>query len=178
MRYIALLRAINVGGHTVTMARLRALCAGVGLRDVTTFIASGNVRFESRASNVGLLERRIERHLETALGFEVATLIRTPAEMQAAAHFDPFGTAPVCDMPVSDFVGFLKAEPEAGAIARLLALANAVDAFHVRGRECYWRRTGPNDASRFSGNALERVLGQSATLRNVTTVRKLALLAG
>jgi uncharacterized protein (DUF1697 family) len=63
MRLIAFLRAINVGGHTVRMAMLRALFEELGLDDVETFIASGNVVFSASAKNVPALERRIEQHL-------------------------------------------------------------------------------------------------------------------
>ena len=51
-RHIAFLRAINVGGHTVTMDRLRQLFTGLGLKDVETFIASGNVIFSSAARSI------------------------------------------------------------------------------------------------------------------------------
>jgi len=173
MRYIAFLRAINVGGHTVTMVRLRALFGELGLRDVSTFIASGNVRFETRATSVAALEARVESGLRAALGFETATLIRTVAELQAVAAFEPFG-APVAGE--TGYVGFLRSVPSSDGVARLMTHANAVDMLHVHGRELYWRRRGPGAASRFSGSTLERTLGMAATLRNVTTVRKLAAL--
>jgi len=46
-RYVALLRGINLGGHTVKMDRLKKLFEELGLKNVETFIASGNVIFES-----------------------------------------------------------------------------------------------------------------------------------
>lgn len=58
-RYIALLRAINVGGHTVKMDRLRTLFAQVGLANVETFIASGNVIFDTPIQDTRALEQRI-----------------------------------------------------------------------------------------------------------------------
>ena len=173
MRYIAFLRAINVGGHTVTMARLRALFEEAGLRDVSTFIASGNVRFETRTKDVAALEKRIESHLGAALGFETATLIRSLAETQAAAALQPFGERDP-NLEIADYVGFLRGVPSDDAVAVLMRLASAVDALAVHGRELYWRRTGPGAASKLTGNTIERALGMAATLRNVNTVRKLA----
>jgi uncharacterized protein (DUF1697 family) len=95
MTYIAFLRAVNVGGRTVTMTRLRDLFEELELRDVRTFIQSGNVFFTAGARERGVraraaLARRIERHLSSALGFEVPTMIRTVAEVEAALALDPF----------------------------------------------------------------------------------------
>ena len=84
-RYIALLRGINVGGHRVKMDRLRGLFEARGFEDVATFIASGNVIFSSDSVDAASLGRDIEEHLENELGYEVATFIRTPAEMTATS---------------------------------------------------------------------------------------------
>ena len=56
IRYIAFLRAINVGGRVVTMSRLRDVFVGLGFRGVDTFIASGNVVFESRVTDTAALD--------------------------------------------------------------------------------------------------------------------------
>ena len=75
-RHIAFLRAVNVGGHMVKMDRLRALFAELKFRNVETLIASGNVIFEATTADAEALEQRIERHLRTSLGYEVATFLR------------------------------------------------------------------------------------------------------
>ena len=69
MKYAAFLRAINVGGHIVKMDRLRTLFEAAGFRGAETFIASGNVVFESSRKSAGDLERAIETHLKKALGY-------------------------------------------------------------------------------------------------------------
>ena len=76
-RLVAFLRAINVGGHTVTMEELRRLFTSLGGKDVETFIASGNVIFNSRSRDIPALEHTIEQRLHAALGYEVATFVRT-----------------------------------------------------------------------------------------------------
>src|SRR6266545_8120025 len=75
-RYVALLRAINVGGHNVKMEELRRQFERLGLSNVETFIASGNVLFDAKSSSVSALEHKIEAGLRTALGYEVATMVR------------------------------------------------------------------------------------------------------
>ena len=90
-RYFAFLRAINVGGHVVKMDRLLQLFESFGFSSVETFIASGNVIFETKSKNVKTLERKIENGLREALGYEVATFIRTEAELVEIANYRPFG---------------------------------------------------------------------------------------
>lgn len=171
VHWAALLRAINVGGRTVTMDRLRTHFGELGFTGVATLIASGNVTFHSRSAAAATLERRIERHLEAALGLEVATFLRTLPQLEAVAGHQPF------DPPARDgdrlSVAFLKAKPPEVACRRLLSLRNPVDDFAVLGREVWWLRRGQHGDSTFSGNALERVLGMPATMRNITTVRRL-----
>ena len=84
-RYVAFLRAINVGGHTVKMDRLRALFEELKFANVETFIASGNVLFDSASKSTDAMETRIERHLEKALGYEVATFVRPLASLAAVS---------------------------------------------------------------------------------------------
>lgn len=172
-RYIALLRAINVGGHVVKMHRLRRLFEGLGLSRVETFIASGNVVFESRARDAGSLERTIEAHLRGELGYEVKTFLRTPAELAAVAGHDAF---PAISMDgAALYIAFLGHVPAPDARRALLAFSSDVQSFAVRQREVYWLVRQKISESVFSGARLEKTLGQPATVRNVTTIRKLAL---
>src|SRR4051812_42161160 len=89
-RFFAFLRGINVGGHKVTMDRLRKEFETLGLADVSTFIASGNVVFEADDGDGAALERRIERHLADTLGYEVPTFLRTGKELSRIAKHNPF----------------------------------------------------------------------------------------
>ncbi|MEO8043569.1 MAG: DUF1697 domain-containing protein [Spartobacteria bacterium] len=170
-KYFAFLRAINVGGHTVKMERLRCEFEALGLTAVETFIASGNVIFEARAKNEKLLSRRIERHLKQALGFEVATFLRSPTELAQIADHRPFPTEAAGD---SIFVAFLSDQPDSAAKKNLIACRSETDDFHLHHREVYWLcRTRMSD-SKFTGARLEKIVGQPATMRNRTTIKKLA----
>ncbi len=89
-RYVAFLRAVNVGGRTVKMDELRALFTEVGLSEVESFIASGNVIFSTSAKATPALEQKIEARLLKALGYEVLVFVRTLTEVAAAAANEPF----------------------------------------------------------------------------------------
>jgi len=173
-RYVAFLRAINVGGHTVTMDRLRALFGDLGVTGIETFIASGNVVFESPSRSPRTLESAIARHLETHLGYGVATFVRTTRDVGRIARATPFGPSEAGSPPSRIYVGLLAAEPPAGVREALIALSTPTDAFEVDGRELYWLCRTPFSESPFSGASLERTLGMPATIRSVTTIRRIA----
>jgi uncharacterized protein (DUF1697 family) len=91
-KYVAFLKAINVGGHVVKMDELRELFAGLKFSGVETFIASGNVIFETKSAPDRKLEQRIEKHLEAALGYEVGTFVRSMEEIRAIGKYEPFSS--------------------------------------------------------------------------------------
>jgi uncharacterized protein (DUF1697 family) len=167
-RYVAFLRAINVGGRVVKMERLRVIFSALGFADVETFIASGNVIFSSRSAAPARLERQIEQQLAQELGYEVKTFVRSTSDLAriAATLRQPAnGTL---------FIGFLQQEPVNASTARLLAAGSAVDEFSIVGRELYWRRNGSSTDSEFSGMKIEKLLGLATTLRNANTIQRLA----
>lgn len=173
-RYIAFLRAINVGGHTVRMDHLRTLFEALGFSRVETFIASGNVIFEAPAQDTPALEKQIERHLRQALGYEVATFIRSLSELAAIATYQPFPTSELAAAGNALYIAFLPAPPGSEAEQRLMACRSQIDDFHVHEREVYWLCRKKISESAFSGALLERTIGMPATMRNATTVKKLA----
>jgi len=172
-RHVALLRAINVGGRTVKMDHLRRLFEAMRFANVETFIASGNVIFDARGAGGAALEARIERGLREALGYEVGTFLRTPAELAEIARYEPFAAADVAAAHALHVI-FLKAPLGDAARQALMALRTSTDDFHARGREAYWLVRTPVSESRVWGAPMDRALGGPATARNVTTVRKLA----
>ncbi|HEY1074191.1 MAG TPA: DUF1697 domain-containing protein [Patescibacteria group bacterium] len=90
MVYIAFLRGINVGGHTVTMQRLRELFEELGLQNVRTYIQSGNVFFSTSETDRVNLSQIIELHLRSALGYAVPTFLRTCEEVAYSLEVSPF----------------------------------------------------------------------------------------
>lgn len=173
-RYAAFLRAINVGGHVVKMDALRKLFEALGLSEVETVIASGNVLFDSSSKSPSALEKKIEAHLHSKLGYEVATFLRTPAEMHAIVAHKPFKSAELSGPGNVLYVGFVGDKPAAALTKKLMTFANDVDSFHIHEREVYWLCRKKFSESEFSGKQLERILEMPTTLRNVNTVRKIA----
>ena len=172
-RFVAFLRAINVGGRNVTMAALRAQFEALGFSNVETFIASGNVIFEAASRDSTALQRKIEAHLAKSLCYEVSTFVRTDAEVAAIAFYRPF-TEKKLDSALAFNVAFL-AEPMDAATSRgVQNFKTDIDNFHVHGREVYWLCRKKQSESTFSNNAFEKALKLRATFRGMKTIKKLA----
>jgi uncharacterized protein (DUF1697 family) len=173
MKLIALLRAVNVGGRVVKMDQLRDIITAEGFTSVETFIASGNVIVDGRASQAVRVEAAIERALRRELGYEVATFVRTDAELAAIAAHQPFPQEAVA-RAATFCVAFLKEEIPAARKRQLLALRSDVHDFHAGHREVFWLSTLKQSDPAFAKVQLERVLGSTSTVRGVNTVRRLA----
>jgi len=169
---IAFLRAVNVGGRTVKMEALRAEFEALGLAEVRSFIASGNVVFSTRARDLAALERRIEQRLHAAFGFEIDTFVRTRAELEAIVAHPAFDAA-ACAAAPTHVIGFVGAAFGAEAERTLAALATADDRLHPHGRELHWLSHHRQSDSPFSNALFERALRTRTTFRSITTLRKL-----
>lgn len=170
-RYVCLLRAINVGGRNITMAELKKSFQKAGLEGVETFIASGNVIFES-AKKPQALEKVISVALEKDLGYAVPSFLRTLPEMEAMAACKAFDDAAM-SAAVAYSVGFVANPLTPDQREKLLAFQNEIDDFNAVGREIYWASRGRQSDSKFSNAVFERRLGVSATWRGINTVRRL-----
>lgn len=172
-RLFAFLRAINVGGRNVAMTELRRVFESLGLKEVETFIASGNVVFNSDASDLRRLELAIEDRLREALGYEVDTFLRTGEELAALVKYEPFRKSQL-EAAAALNVGFL-VEPPGVATKKLIAgFKSEIDDFNVRGREVYWLSQGRQSDSKFSNARFEKTLNTRATWRGINTIRRLA----
>jgi uncharacterized protein (DUF1697 family) len=172
-RFIAFLRAINVGGHTVKMDDLRRLFESLGFSRVETFIASGNVVFETTSRNTRALEKKIEKRLKEALGYEVATFIRTDAELADTANYQPFRPSEL-EAAVALNIAFLADPLDDESKQKLMALRTDIDDFHGHGHEIYWLCRKKQSESTFSNAVLEKTLGRPSTLRGANTIKQMA----
>jgi uncharacterized protein (DUF1697 family) len=173
LRLIAFLRAINVGGHNVTMSELRGVFETLGLKEVETFIASGNVIFSSRVKDIRLLQQKIENQLLRSLGYEVKAFLRTVPEVAAIARYKPFDESQL-GLAAALNVAFLADPLSAEAAKSVVSLKTEIDDFHVHGREVYWLCKTKQSDSRFSNTRFEKMLKTRATWRNINTVVRLA----
>jgi uncharacterized protein (DUF1697 family) len=168
MKYVAFLRAINVGGNaSIKMADLKKMLEAAGLENVQTYIQSGNVIFESN-ENADALEKQIELQLEKAAAYKIHAFVRTMHEVQAIAEQSPF-TAKDGEMA---YVTFLEEMPDKKSQQALLSFKSDTDDFAFKGRELYNLRRD-REKSVFSGNFVEKTLNMPATTRNMTTIAKI-----
>ncbi|MGH9671599.1 MAG: DUF1697 domain-containing protein [Bryobacteraceae bacterium] len=171
-RYVAFLRAINVGGHTVAMSTLRDLFAQMGLRNAETFIASGNVVFESGQA-AAALEKRIEKRLESALGYSVATFVRTDEQVRAISLYRPFSDAAMKTAQALN-IGFLRGPLAPGGLEALRRFRTEIDDFRAHGSEIYWLCRKKQSESTFNNRVFERAADVRATFRGASTIVRLA----
>jgi uncharacterized protein (DUF1697 family) len=169
MKYVAFLRAINVGGHAIIkMADLKKMFESARLENVQTYIQSGNVIFESEESDADSLEKQIERQLEKAAEYKIELFVRTIREVKSIAEKSPF-KAKDSEMV---YVTFLNKKPNKEVQQALLSFKSEADDFAFRGREVYSLRRD-REKSVFSNNFLEKILKMPTTTRNLTTVMKI-----
>jgi len=168
MKYVAFLRAINVGGHAIIkMANLKKMFESAGLENVQTYIQSGNVIFESDWE-AETLTKQVESQLEKAAEYKIEIFVRTIREVQAIAQKSPF--KPEGDETV--FVSFLYEKPDKKSQQAILAFRSDADDFAFKGRELYNLRRD-REKSIFSGNLVEKTLKIPTTVRNLTTILKI-----
>ena len=173
-RYVAFLKGINVGGHRVKMDVLRDLFKALNFSEVATFIASGNVFFETFETDAIAIEQRIETHLKQSLGYQVDTFVRTTDELAAIVGLQPFAFEEMEAPGHTVHVGFLR-DPLAGEIEKkLVAFRTDFDEFRIQGREFYWLCRGKTTDSKVSWPVVAKTVKTSSTMRNLTTVRKIA----
>jgi uncharacterized protein (DUF1697 family) len=153
------------------MDELRRVFESLKLRNVETFIASGNVLFEGSVRDAARLEGRIERALTQALTYDVGAFIRSIDEVTGIAAYRPFGDGEPAGSKLS--VVFLKSPPDPALRRNIDALRVASDDFYVNGREVYWLCRGGRMSESPVGVRFGKVLGTNGTMRNVTTIRKL-----
>jgi len=170
-RYIAFLRAINVGGRMVKMEDLRKHMALPGFKNITTYIQSGNVLFDTTETNVDVLVTKIEAKLLKALGYEVKTLIRTIPQLESIIKKCPFKNVPE-DMALH--LSMLSATPDKTLVSALLELQTDNEQFRVAGEDIYILvKKGAYGETKFSNTFLEKKLKVAATTRNWATINKM-----
>ncbi len=172
-KYIAFLRAINVGGHTVKMDHLKNLFEKMGFVNVETFIASGNVVFETKSKSVDTIKKKIEIELNKQLGYEVATFIRTTDELKNIFNYKPFKESELSNLNNTLYVGFLDSTPSKENQNKVYAMQDSANEFHFRNNELYWLCRKNFSDSGIDGKKLEKALGMQTTIRNSTTIRKM-----
>jgi uncharacterized protein (DUF1697 family) len=169
VRYAAFLRAVNLGrNHRVTSAELREIFEGVGAEEVATFRTSGNVVFEAPRD----MSSKIEKALESTLGYDVGVFTRTARELAEIAEAQPFKPGLVEASKGKLQVSMLSAKPTAAKRKQVLALATDDDLLAFGKRELFWLPSGGYVKAELDWKALDELLGPS-TVRTKGTVDQL-----
>lgn len=172
-----MLRGVNLAGHRkISMGDLKALYESLGLRNVQTYINSGNVIFKTAGRDFARLRKRIEDAIENSHGFRSDVILRTPAELREVIARNPFAARPGME-PSRLAISFLAGEPDAEAVEKVRAIKAEPEELRIDGRELYIYF--PNGMARpnLSMALVERTLKTPGTSRNWNTARKLLEMA-
>jgi uncharacterized protein (DUF1697 family) len=172
MRWVALLRAVNLGARNkVPMAQLRTLLEAAGYEGVRTYIASGNVLLDSPQKRQAVAAD-LERLIKDSFHVDTTAIVRTPKQLASLVASHPFGS----DTSRSHVV-FLAEKPGRKGKERLAAVDPSPDRVLLAGADVYLQYQAGVQGSRLSAAQLERILAVQATHRNWRTVAALAELA-
>jgi uncharacterized protein (DUF1697 family) len=172
MKYVALLRGINVGGKSIVrMADLQECVEEVGYDNVSTFIASGNVLFETPERDAGKLEKAIERALERRFRRPITVVVRSRAEVGRITKAIPANWIGNDKLRVN--VAFVRRTVDGRKLARQLPPREGVDEVVATRSAVIWATR--RDALTRSG--MQKLVGDPAykdlTVRNANTTLKL-----
>ncbi len=170
MKYVAFLRGINVGGHKlIKMEELNSIFVSFGLKNVKTFLQSGNVIFEAPKSNT--LVKKIEAGLFKALGYEVKVLLRSIAEIEEMIKLDPFKNIEA-DKDTKLYVTFLPEVPKEKPPLPYISEKEGYEIINITDREVYMVTHRLKNGAFGSFAYIEKTFGKYSTTRNWNTILK------
>ena len=174
LRYVSMIRGINIGRKKVKMDKLKELYRSLDFKDVKTYIQSGNVIFKSKESDPTKLSRTIEKRIAKIFGFDVKVLLRTSNEMEQVIMGNPFKQEDLNHI----YVTFLSNIPSAKLIEDLnhnisVNMINKSDKYSISKKEIYIFLPNGYGRTKLNNNFFEKKLDISATTRNWRTVNKI-----
>jgi uncharacterized protein (DUF1697 family) len=178
-RYVAFLRGINVGGkRLIKMEDLRRVVESLGLKNVRTFIASGNVLFETSQTNRTALARKIEKKLLTAFGHDVPVALLTVDELKDILRSGPFKKIkPSADVMMC--VTLLATEPKGRPKLPFHSAIENLEVLAIKNHAAFILcRRKKNGSFSFPNNFFEKEFGVVATTRQWNTISRIVDFAG
>lgn len=173
MRYVALLRGINVSGQKkIKMVDLKAMFEQIGFNSVSTYIQSGNVVFESDGMNSNSLEDEIKKTIAFTFGFEVPVLVKTKTEIEDILRANPYTKKEDIEAK-RIYYTLLKNTPEKEALTNLVQEDYPGELFFVSENCVYLYCLNGAGKAKLNNNKIELKLKVSATTRNHRTMIKL-----
>lgn len=173
MKYIALLRGINVGGNNkVEMSKLKKVFEELGFTNIITYINSGNVIFESAQKQPKNLAKQIEQAIHKQFGFTVRTLVKTHRDIQKLCEALPAEWKNDVDQKTD--ILFLWDKFDNKRSVDLLSAKPGIDNLKYSAGTIIWNL----DKRNYNKSAMRKFIGttlyKNMTARNINTVRKLA----
>jgi uncharacterized protein (DUF1697 family) len=173
-RYVAFLRGMNLGRRRIKNPELVAHFEAMGLGDVATFRASGNVIFVDPAGEAeSKLQQRLEAELDERLGYDVAVFLRSATEVAAIAAREPFDAKAIAASEGKPQVVLLGRKPSVKAKKAVVALCPDGDLMVVVDRELHWLPTVGLSETEIDTKALDKALGKGTT-RTAGTIEQIA----
>jgi len=174
---ISLLRAVNVGGTAIIkMADLRALYESLKLKDVQTYIQSGNVVFRTEEKDLPKLAKRIQAAIEKRFGVKPGVILRTASEMRDMVARNPFAKRQNIE-PAKLHCYFLADKLNTEACSQLNALPLQSEELIPSGSELFIYFPDGMGKSKLPWSRLEKICGAPGTARNWNSVAKLLTMA-
>jgi uncharacterized protein (DUF1697 family) len=155
-----MLRGVNVGGKKMPMAELRELCASLKLKNVQTYIQSGNVVLDYQGT-AARLEELLEKGIEKRFGMSVKVVVRTASELASAIEANPFGDGA--------YIVFLALKPGEVQLEAINKVKSGKEEFKIAGREVYLLLPEGYGKTKLTNNFFESKLKVAATTRNLRT---------
>jgi uncharacterized protein (DUF1697 family) len=170
---IAMLRGINLPRYQkLSMEVLKTLCGGIGLRQVQTYIQSGNVVFCEDTGDLGVVARKLEEAIHQKLGFRPQVIVRTVPELRKVIAKNPFAARSGIE-PGRLLVVFLASAPTRQTCDQLLAIPCDPEELQIFGRELYIYYPNGMGRPKIPLVRIEKILQCASTGRNFNTVNKL-----
>ena len=165
-----MLRGINVGGRNkINMEQLARLYSGLGLKNVQTYIQSGNVTFDSSQTDIQKIRSDIQYQIAKSFGYEVAVILRTTKELQSVIKRSPY----VEKDPAKLYVTFLSERPKHIQMEVFNGAKDKDEEFSILEKEIYIYCPNGYGRTKLNNNFFEYKLGVDATTRNWNTVNTL-----
>lgn len=171
--FVSLFRSINVGGHkSIRMDELKDLYESLRLKDIATYIQSGNVVFSSDDADLAQLPGQIEDGFAQKFGFRAQVIVRTSAQLGDIIDSNPFQNQPMKESKWMAVL-FLATRPDGAAQEDLLKTYPGPEELHIIGQELYVYYPNGIGRSKLTLSLIEKKLKTTATGRNWNTVLQL-----
>lgn len=172
IKYVAFLRAINVGGkNLIKMGELKKIFESLGFKNVVAHIQSGNVMFESSTGDENILIKKIEDQLHKNLSDDVLVFIRTFGQLKSIVDDDSFQKLKF-KVPTKLYISFLKNELKQIPKLPYLSAKKDVEIIRIKNREIYCITPEIKGRYGFPNLFIENEFGIKSTTRNWNTITK------